>query len=72
MRIESRLKRIEKQLGIGCNIQRTFMVLCHPEKKSRSEAEKAEKQARIDRAIEEAIQRNPKCLFFLMQEGKDF
>lgn len=66
MTITNKLKRIEKQLGVGCNIQRTFLILGPPKGKLKTEADKAEQQANIDGLIKEAIQRDPKCPFFFM------
>lgn len=68
MGIESRLKRLEKQLGIGLNIRRTILVLCHPAPEDETETEKAEREARIERLIQEAVERDPTNPFILIME----
>ena len=63
MRIESRLKRIEKQLGIGLNVRRTILVLSDPLRDGGSEDEQS---AKIDRMVQEAIERDPTNPFILI------
>ena len=54
-----RLKKAEKQLGVGCDIHRTILVVSPPKREGETEADEAERKARIDRAIQEAIRRDP-------------
>jgi enterochelin esterase-like enzyme len=68
MRIESRLKRIEKQLGIGVNIKRTVLVLSDPLREGESEVEQS---AKIDRMVQEAIERDPTNPFILLLVGEE-
>lgn len=65
MSMESRLGRIEKQLGIGLNIRRTILVFRRPLRDGESENEQS---ARIDRMVQEAIQRDPTNPFILIME----
>lgn len=56
MAVGTRLKRIQKQLGMGRDIQRKVLVFCHSLRDGESEAER---QAEIDRRIQEAIRLDP-------------
>jgi len=66
MNIESRLNRIEKQLGVGHDIKRTVLVVSPPKKEGETEADRKERRARIDRATKEAIQRDPTNPFIFL------
>jgi hypothetical protein len=66
MSITNRLERIEKQLGLEGNIHRTIMVVVAPELDGQTKAEKAEHEARIDRAVQEAIRRDPTNRFIFL------
>ena len=66
MSVNSRLKYVENQLGVGARIGRTFLVLGPPKGEEETKAERAECEARIERSIQEAIRRDPKCQFFFL------
>ncbi len=66
MSVNSRLKHIENQLGVGHNICRTVLILGPPRGEDETKADGAEHEARIERSIQEAIRRSPKCPFFFL------
>ena len=65
MRVESRLKRIEKQFDVGHDIKRTVLVV-GPKRERQTEADKAERRANIDRAVQEVIRRDPTRTFIFL------
>lgn len=69
--IDTRLKKIERQLGVGYDIKRTVLILGHPKqeretKTEMSETENAERDTRINRLIQEKIRRDPKNPFIFI------
>ena len=64
--IKNRLRKAEKQLGLEGNIHRTIIVVVGPEPDGQTEDEKAEHEARIEQAVQKAIQRNPANPFIFL------
>ena len=72
--INRRLKKAERQLGVGYDIERTVLILGAPEqegeiKAEMSKAEKAEYRAGIDLMIQNAIKSKPKNRFIFLIAG---